>query len=138
MVTLPDTSLWVDFTRAKSPRRLKQFIAPYLLHPTAHLAEPIVFEILRHATPQEVGPLTRQFETLPVLSTPVDLWARATTLGQTCRRQGHTAGAMDLLIAVVALAHEATIVTLDADLDRIGVLAGLQVELLTRPTAWAS
>jgi hypothetical protein len=60
MITLIDTSLWIDFTRARSPRSLKQFIVPYALHPTAHLAEPITFEVLRHATLKESKQLTRQ------------------------------------------------------------------------------
>ena len=51
--TLIDTSLWIDFTRTHSPRTLKRFIAPFILDPDAHLAEPITFELLRHATPAE-------------------------------------------------------------------------------------
>ena len=51
MATLIDTSLWIDFTRAQSPQTLKQFIAPYILDPDAHVAEPVVFEVLRHAMP---------------------------------------------------------------------------------------
>jgi hypothetical protein len=58
MASLIDTSLWIDFTRVRSPQTLKQFIAPYILHPDAHLAEPVTFEILRHATPAEVRQLT--------------------------------------------------------------------------------
>ena len=87
MVTLIDTSLWIDFTRARSPQTLKLFIAPYILHPDAHLAEPIAFEILRHATAAEARQLTQQFQTLPMLATPPDLWTRAALLGQTCRRK---------------------------------------------------
>ena len=44
MTLLLDTSLWIDFTRARSPAPLKQFIAPYVLDPEAHLAEPVRFE----------------------------------------------------------------------------------------------
>ncbi|MCY2966441.1 MAG: hypothetical protein NT069_22885 [Planctomycetota bacterium] len=40
---LIDTSLWFDFTRSRPPRTLKQFIAPFILDPDAHLAEPIAF-----------------------------------------------------------------------------------------------
>jgi hypothetical protein len=76
VAALIDSSLWIDFTRARSPRALKQFIAPYILAPDAALAEPIVFEVLRHATEREIGPLEAQFQTMPVLATPVDLWAR--------------------------------------------------------------
>ena len=39
MATLIDTSLWVDFFRARTPRILKQFIAPHLLHPDASALE---------------------------------------------------------------------------------------------------
>jgi hypothetical protein len=35
---LLDTSLWIDFTPARSPASLKQFIAPFVLDPEAHLA----------------------------------------------------------------------------------------------------
>ena len=40
MTLLLDTSLWIDFTRTRSPAPLKQFIAPFVLDPEAHLAEP--------------------------------------------------------------------------------------------------
>jgi predicted nucleic acid-binding protein len=53
MTLLLDTSLWIDFTRSRSPAPLKQFIAPYLLDPEAHLAEPVRFELLRSARPEE-------------------------------------------------------------------------------------
>jgi len=133
MITLIDTSLWIDFTRARSARSLKQFIVPYVLHPTAHLAEPVTFEVLRHATPKESKQLVRQFQTLPVLSTPAALWTRAAELGQACRSRGHTAGSLDLLIASVALSHQAVIITFDEDFQKIAAVSDLQVKLLRRP-----
>ena len=53
MARLIDSSLWVDFTRAKSPASLKAAIQPWLLDPDACLCEPVAFEVLRHASPQE-------------------------------------------------------------------------------------
>lgn len=35
MTLLLDTSLWIAFTRARSPAALKQCIAPYVLDPAA-------------------------------------------------------------------------------------------------------
>lgn len=133
MTTLIDTSLWIDFTRSRSPGPLKQFIAPYILHPTAHVTGPVTFEILRHATAKESGQLEQQFRTFPVLATPADLWIRAADLGQACRQKGHSIGTLDLLIATVALAHEAMIITFNEDFQRIAAVAGLQVKLLRRP-----
>jgi predicted nucleic acid-binding protein len=134
MALLIDTSLWIDFTRAKSPVALKQFIKPYILHPEAHLAEPVTFELLRHATSEENRLLTRQFQTFPVLTTPADLWKRAAELGQACRKQGLNMGSIDLLIAAVALHHSATLVTFDDDFDLIASVSALDVKLLSRPS----
>jgi predicted nucleic acid-binding protein len=133
MPTLIDASLWIDFTRARSPRSIKRFVAPYILHPDAHLAEPIVFEILRHATVAETKQLTHQFQTLPMLATPPRLWTQATELGQACRRKNITAGSLDLLIATVALHYGAEVVTFDADYQKIASVSNLQVKLLQHP-----
>jgi predicted nucleic acid-binding protein len=134
VTTLIDSSLWIDFTRAKSPRSLKQFVAPYILAPGVAVAEPIVFEVLRYATDVEAAQLQQQFQQLPMLSTPVDLWDRAAALGRDCRKSGIAAGAVDLLISTVALHHGAELVTFDGDFQRIAGLSALQVRLLQRPT----
>jgi len=133
MPLLIDTSLWIDFTRAKSPLALKQFIKPHILHPEAHLAEPVTFEVLRHATPEESKQLTPQFQTFPTLTTPADLWERAAELGQACRKKGINTGSLDLLIASVALHHRAILVTFDDDFTRIATVSNLQIKLLQRP-----
>jgi len=133
MPLLIDASLWIDFTRARSPRTLKRFIAPYILHPDACLAEPIAFEILRHATAAEAKQLTQQFQTFPTLATPAALWVQATDLGQACRRKNHTIGSLDLLIAAAALHHGAEVVTFDGDFQTIASVSKLQVKLLQRP-----
>ena len=134
MPTLIDTSLWIDFTRTRSPRTIKRFVAPYILHPEAHLAEPVVFEILRHATTAEAKQLTQQFQTLPMLAAPPSLWTQATALGQACRRKNIAVGSLDLLIAAIALHHGAEVVTFDGDYQKIASVSQLQVKLLQRPT----
>jgi predicted nucleic acid-binding protein len=133
MAWLIDTSLWVDFTRARSPRAVKRFIAPFILHPDAHLAEPVAFEILRHATAAEARQLTRQFQTLPMLATPPLLWSQAAQLGQACRLKNITVNSLDLLIATIALHHGAEVVAFDDDFQKIAGVSNLQVKLLKRP-----
>ena len=134
MPTLIDTSLWVDFTRTRSPRTIKRFIAPFILHPDAHLAEPITFEIMRHATAAEAKQLTQQFQTLPMLATPALLWTQAAALGQACRQKNVTVNSLDLLIATIALHHGAEVITFDDDFQKIAGVSSLQVKLLKRPT----
>jgi predicted nucleic acid-binding protein len=133
MTLLLDSSLWIDFTRARSPLVLKQFIAPYVLDPTTHLAEPVRFEVLRSARPQEAQQLEAQFAVLPSLQTPADLWERAITLGQACRQVGRTVLSLDLLVAAVALHHNAVLVSFDADFEAIASVNELRLLRLERP-----
>ena len=133
MTLLLDTSLWIDFTRTRSPAPLKQFIAPFVLDPEAHLAEPVRFEMLRSARPDETRQLTAQFATLPTLSTPTDLWQRAIALGQACRQIGQTVLSLDLLVAAVALHHNALLVSFDADFETIASVSELRLQRLKRP-----
>jgi predicted nucleic acid-binding protein len=133
MTLLLDTSLWIDFTRTRSPAPLKQFIAPFVLDPEAHLAEPVRFEMLRSARPDETRQLIAQFDTLPTLSTPADLWQRAIDLGQACRQIGQTVLSLDLLVAAVALHHNAVLVSFDADFVAIASVSELRLQHLERP-----
>ncbi|MBW4531023.1 MAG: PIN domain nuclease [Aphanothece saxicola GSE-SYN-MK-01-06B] len=133
MTLLLDTSLWIDFTRSRSPSHLKQFIAPFVLDPQAHLAEPVRFELLRSAQPEEARLLEAQFATLPSLPTPVDLWQQAIGLGQACRQIGRTVLSLDLLVAAVALHHDAVLVSFDADFDAIASVSELRLNRLVRP-----
>jgi len=133
MPKLVDACLWIDFTRARSPQPLKLFITPYLLDRDACLAEPIVFEVLRYANDEEARQLEKQFHTMRMLSTPPSLWRDAADLGQRCRRSGVTAGSLDLLIASVAVHHDAELITFDADFEEIATVSTLRVTRLTRP-----
>ncbi|MCX5950789.1 MAG: PIN domain-containing protein [Cyanobacteria bacterium] len=133
MTLLLDTSLWIDFTRARSPASLKQFIAPFVLDPAAHLAEPVRFELLRSARPDETRQLEAQFATLPTLHTPTDLWQQAIDLGQACRQIGRTVLSLDLLVAAVALHHNAVLVSFDTDFEAIASVSELRLQRLERP-----
>ena len=134
MTLLLDTSLWLYFTRSGSPATLKQCIAPYVLDPEAHLAEPVRFEMLRSARPEEARLLEAQFNTLPCLDTPTDLWHQAIALGQACRQIGRTVPSLDLLVAAIALHHNAVVVSFDDDLAAIASVSPLRFSHLSRPS----
>ncbi len=52
---------------------------------------------------------------------------------QKYRDQGFIAGPLDLIIAAIALHHDAEIVTFDADIFAISAASILRVRLLSRP-----
>lgn len=133
MARLIDSSLWVDFTRAKSPPALKAAILPWLQDSAASLCEPVAFEVLRHATPAERKQIEAYFSTFPLLATPATLWRDAAGLGRRCRAKGSTPGSLDLLIAALALHHKAEIITFDSDFSLIAQAAPLQIQVLSRP-----
>jgi len=133
MPLLLDSSLWIDFTRSRSPAELKRFIAPFILDPQTRLAEPVRFELLRSARPTEIPLLEAQFTTIPCLGTPEDVWSSATLLGQGCQRIGRRVTSLDLVVAAVALHHKATVVTFDSDFDAIAAVSELKVQRLQRP-----
>jgi predicted nucleic acid-binding protein len=133
IATLIDTSLWIDYTRFRSPRKIKEFVAPYVLNPEAYLAEPVIFEMYRFASEAEKEALKKNFDVMPILRTPSDIWSKAAELGQACRADNYAAGALDLLVATVALEHEAEVVTFDDGFLRIAEVSALRVRVLTRP-----
>jgi predicted nucleic acid-binding protein len=79
------------------------------------------------------GVLGAQFATLPTLPTPADLWQRAIVLGQACREVGRVVQRFDLLVAAVALHHNAVRVSFDADFEAIASVSELRLKGLRRP-----
>lgn len=132
MARLIECSLWVAFTRAKTTPERKAAIHRWILDPEACLCEPVAFEVLRHATPPERPRIEAQFATLPLLATPPQLWRDAARLGQKCRDHGITAGSLDLLIAALAIHHEAELVTFDTDYKATGRACHLRVTCLPK------
>jgi hypothetical protein len=63
MALIIDSNLWIDFTRLRTPRALKEFILPFILDPDVQLVEPVAFEDLRSASVQETKLLEEQLKT---------------------------------------------------------------------------
>jgi predicted nucleic acid-binding protein len=132
MARLIESSLWVNFTRKRTPPAVKAQIQPWILDPAACLCELVAFEVLRHATDQERPLIEAQFATLPLLPTPARLWQNATRLGQTCGKNGFNAGSLDLLIAALAIHHGAELITFDKDYTTIAQHSPLMIQHLKR------
>lgn len=130
MARLIESSLWVDFTRAKTPPERKSAIHRWIVDPEPCLCEPVAFEVLSHATAIERPRIEAQFATLPLLATPPLLWRAAARLGQTCRDRGITAGSLYLVIAALAIHHDVELVTFDTDYEAISRAAPLRVMCL--------
>jgi predicted nucleic acid-binding protein len=54
-------------------------------------------------------------------------------LGQDCRKKGVSPSAIDLLIAQVAIHHDAELITFDKDFQSIATASSLRVKCLQKP-----
>ena len=133
MAELTDSDLGIEYSRKRSRVSRKRFVAQFIEAEDAALAEPIIFDVLRHALRGEVEQLEELFDLMPALESRGDFWRRAATLGQACRHRGITAGALDLLIGTVALYHSAEIVTFDQRFQDMARVCDLKIKLLQRP-----
>jgi predicted nucleic acid-binding protein len=111
---LPDSAFWIDFTRQKTSKVVKQQIAPYLASRMTVLCEPVRFEVLRGERKNDRVKTEALLANVPLLRTPPALWQNAERYGQLCQDSGLTVPPLDLLIAAVSIHHGAEIVTFDA------------------------
>jgi len=134
MEHLIDTCVWIDHLRPATSGSIRQVAHEAVNRPAAAICEPIWFEMLRLCPkPQRKG-VEARLATLPMLSTPVELWRSATAFGQRCKDAGVQAGFSDLLIATICQHHGALMVTFDSHFAALAKVIGFEVQLLARPT----
>ncbi|HEV7404691.1 MAG TPA: PIN domain-containing protein [Chthoniobacteraceae bacterium] len=133
MERLIDSTLWVDYFRTQTPAALRAQAGMWIDHEDAVTCWPVLFEVIRGIRPDERRRVRSQLETVSVLTFEVAHWLSAALLGQRCRDRGFTIGPLDLLIATVALAHDAEVISFDEDYSFIAqVEPRLRVQVLTR------
>lgn len=134
---LVDTSAWVEYDRATGSsvdRRLTELIAS-----DNHVAvtEPVIMEVVAGARSGEreadLRRLLLRFNLLR-FDVVVDFDAGA-GIYRACRRVGVTPrGMIDCMIASVAHRHGSTLLALDADLNRVADVIGIEVDEASRQT----
>ncbi len=133
MECLIDTCVWIDHLRPGTPTEIRQVTYEVLNRPEAAVCEPVWFELLRQSPKSERAGIEKRLLTFPMLTTPADLWRKATTFGQQCRDAGVNAGVTDLIVATVCRKHKAVLVTFDRHFEPLAGVIGFETELLQRP-----
>lgn len=132
---LVDTSAWVEYDRATgSPvdARLTELIAG---DQGVAVTEPVIMEVVAGARSddreRELRRLLLRFHLLRFDAT-VDFDA-AVRIYRACRKAGVTPrGLVDCMIASVAHRHGAALLALDADLNRIAEVIGIDIDEASR------
>ena len=134
MASLIDSAIWIDCFRTGSPEAVRRQTKAIIVSPDAVVCEPVVFELLRAVPKRNRMRMEALVGTVPVLSTPGNLWVAARTLGQKCLDAGYLPPAIDLLIAQVCIHHKVQITTFDSHFQQIARVDSLLVNLLHRAT----
>ena len=131
---LPDSVLWIDFMRKKTPHNIRLAIAPYLASRKTMLCEPVRFEVMRGERKPDRQKAEGLLTTVPMLRTPVLMWQNAELYGQICLDSGLIVPPVDLLIASVAVTYNAEVITFDGHFEAMAkIIPKLKARVLVRP-----
>lgn len=125
---LIDTSVWIDFLRGTATPRVN-LLEGLLDEGDAYLCDITLAEICYGARDdRQLEKYLRYFTPLPFLSLPNGWHIQLAHMGFRLRKHGHAPFTGDLLIALAALTHGASLLTNDADFAPYTTLFGLRVD----------
>ena len=126
---LVDTSLWITVLKKNPPELIKERVGHLLLENTVAVTPIVKVELLGGTRNElEFQRLQKRLESLILLDINAELWNKAASLAYDLRRKGVTIPHTDIIIASVALQHNATLLHLDKHYDIIAEQTSLKVE----------
>lgn len=128
---LADTTAWVEYDRATGSAVDQRLTALIAADGPVAVTEPVVMEVLAGArSDQRESDLRRLLLRFSLLTFDVVAdFDGAARIYRRCRRAGVTPrGMVDCMIAAVALRCEATLLSQDADMDRLTQVAGIDLD----------
>lgn len=128
---LADTSAWVEYDRATGSAVDQRLTALIAANGLVAVTEPVIMEVLAGARSDrresDLRRLLLRFELL-AFDVVAD-FDGAAHLYRRCRRAGVTPqGMVDCMIAAVALRRGATLLSHDADMDRLAEVTGIALD----------
>ncbi len=128
---LADTSAWVEYDRATGSAVDQRLTALIAADEPIAVTEPVIMEVLAGArSDQRESDLRRLLLRFDLLTFDVVAdFDGAARIYRRCRRAGVTPrGMVDCMIAAVALRRGATLLSCDADMDRLADVAGIVLD----------
>ena len=128
---LADTSAWVEYDRATGSAVDQRLTALIAADGPVAVTEPVIMEVLARARSDrresDLRRLLLRFELLHF--DVVADFDGAARLYRNCRLAGVTPrGVIDCMIAAVALRRAATLLSHDADMDRLAAVTGIALD----------
>lgn len=120
-MVLPDTSVWVDFSR-RGERGRAAHMRALLDGGEAATCGPVVAELLAGAEGEVAERIWETLSSLPWAELPPSAWRQVGSLAGRLRRQGESLPLTDLAIAVAVARAGHALWSFDADFERIAPL----------------
>ena len=118
-MVVADTTVWIEFFNDPESRE-KHAIDLLIDEDELALVGPVLAELLQGCrTVGEADAILDHVSALPFLETNFPAWQRAGELSSSLRRKGTTLPLMDIIIAAIALEHDAEVLTTDPHFKKI-------------------
>jgi predicted nucleic acid-binding protein len=118
-VVIADTSIWIEFfnrPKSKEKRRMDFLIDENQLL----FVGPVLMELLQGCrTSRDADIILNHVSALPFLEMSFSTWRRTGEISAGLRRKGITLPTIDLIIAVLAMEHDAEVFTVDPHFQKI-------------------
>lgn len=126
-MVLVDSSVWIEAARREGSPAVKSGIEGLLEEYQAAVCGLVCLEVIGGASATERHRLRHYFTALPRLTTPEDVWDRATDEAARLRDQGLTIPWSDVLVATLARMNDVRVYARDRHFDLMAPLLGLDL-----------
>ncbi len=119
-VVLIDTSSWIEALRATGRQEVRERVLKLMIDGGAAWCDMVAVELWNGAKGDyEKQKLKALEKEIFCLQTTPEVWQKARSLAQECRKAGHTVPSADLVITACALFHHASIEHCDEHIECI-------------------
>lgn len=120
VITLVDTSSWIEALRKNGKKKIRDRVYNLLMEGKVVFCHMVLLELWNGAKGDyEKKKLKELEDTIPCISTTLEVWGIANTLAKECRSSGYTIPPTDIMIAACSIFHKTSIDHCDSHFDKI-------------------
>ncbi len=125
---LIDTSVWIAYFQANAPAGALEKVDELLSDGDIHVPKIVLAELIQGAHSEKNLGVIREFvEAFTIIAESADTWLEAGRLSFALKKKGKTINLADCYIAILAMEHNCSILTLDKHFKEIQKETGLKI-----------
>lgn len=123
MITLVDTSAWIEALRKNGEKQIREQVRSLLESGDARITEPVLTEIYNGARgDREISYVREMEKTIPMLPCNQAVFSLSWELARTCRQKGLTLPPIDIIIFATANFYKANLLHRDSHFEKLASL----------------